>query len=127
MTNNLDVYGQIEQYSQLGFALDQLELEKKALKDQVIPQELKDKLAEIDAEYADKSASLSEQRGIYEEAIKQAVLAAGKTIKGNHHSFVFTKGRVTWDGKKLDGMMSIIPALRDARREGDPSVSVRKV
>ena len=62
----------------------------------------------------------------YETAIKEAGLAAGKTIKGNHHSCVFTKGRVTWDGKKLDGMMSIIPALRDARKEGDPSVSVRK-
>ncbi|CAK0771531.1 hypothetical protein CCP3SC15_4350001 [Gammaproteobacteria bacterium] len=39
---------------------------------------------------------------------------------------VYTKGRVSWDSKKLDGMMILVPELASARKEGEPSVSIRK-
>ena len=62
-----------------------------------------------------------------ESEVRVAVIAEGKSVKATHLHAVYSKGRVTWDGKKLDGMMSLIPQLVDARKEGDPSVTIRKV
>ena len=59
--------------------------------------------------------------------VQSEVLAGGATVKGSVYMAVWNKGRVSWDSKKLDGMMSIIPALKDARKEGEPTVSFRSV
>jgi hypothetical protein len=55
-----DIYEKIEQYSEFCFGLDAIEAEKKQLIDSVIPPEIKDKLAEIDAEFAQKAEELRE-------------------------------------------------------------------
>ena len=55
-----DIYEKIEQYSDCCFGLDAIEAEKKQLIDSVIPPEIKDKLAEIDAEFAQKAEELRE-------------------------------------------------------------------
>ena len=40
---------------------------------------------------------------------------------------IYAKGRISWDGSKLDGMMALIPQLKEARKEGTPSVRLRKI
>jgi hypothetical protein len=40
---------------------------------------------------------------------------------------VWNKGRESWDGKKLSGMMALIPQLEQARKIGEPTVSIRKI
>jgi hypothetical protein len=37
------------------------------------------------------------------------------------------KGRVSWDGKSLDGYMAAHPEISAFRKEGEPSVSLRNV
>ena len=86
--------------------------------------------AEIDTlevEYNQRIAAGLEFAGKLESEIKVAVIANGASVKATHLHAVYTKGRITWDGKKLDGMMSLIPQLADARNVGDPSVTIRKV
>lgn len=104
-----------------------LELEKQQLLDAAIPAEVKARMAEIEAEFTDKAAAAQENIDTLTAEIKQAVIATGASVKGSFLHAVYAKGRVTWDGKKLDGMMSLIPALADARKEGEPSVSFRTV
>jgi|WetSurMetagenome_2_1015567.scaffolds.fasta_scaffold1687107_1 hypothetical protein len=95
--------------------------------DKVMTPEIKAALDAIHAEFDAKLDAVSENIANLTTQVKEDVLNSGATIKGAHYMAVWSKGRVTWDGKKLDGMMSIIPALADARKEGDPSVALRKI
>ena len=123
----MDIYEKIEKYSDLGFGIDSINQEKQALIDQVLTPEIKEKLAEIDAEIDPKIDGLSQQKAALESEIKQEVLEAGQTVKGTYHSFVWSKPRVSWDTKALDGYAAAHPEIQRFRAEGAPSVSVRKV
>ncbi|MFA6691533.1 MAG: hypothetical protein WCR98_06085 [Saccharofermentanales bacterium] len=122
----MDIYEQIEKYSDLTFGIDAIGQEKQALIDQVLTPEIKEKLAEIDAELDPKVDEISQQKSMLEAEIKQEILQAGRTIKGTFHSFVWSKPRVSWDTKSLDGYAAAHPEIAQFRMEGSPSVSVRK-
>jgi len=122
----MDIYGKIEKYSDLAFGIDAISQEKQALIDQVLTPEIKEKLAEIDAEFDPKVDEIAQQKSMLEAAIKQEILQAGRTIKGTYHSFVWSKPRVSWDTKALDGYAAAHPEIQQFRIEGSPSVSVRK-
>jgi len=123
----MDIYEKIEKYSDLCFGIDSINQEKQALIDTVLTPEIKEKLAEIDAEFDPKIESVSQEKAALEAEIKQEVLEAGRTVKGTYHSFVWSKPRVSWDTKALDGYAAAHPEIQAFRAEGAPSVSVRKV
>ncbi len=80
----------------------------------------------LDAEYQPLKDTVSANITALEAEIKSDVLEHGETVKGAHVMAVYVNGRVSWDTKKLDGMMSLIPQLADARKQGEPSVQIRK-
>jgi hypothetical protein len=59
--------------------------------------------------------------------VKEQVLTKGSTAKGKYLMAVWSKGRVSWDSKTLDGLALILPQITTARKEGEPSVSFRKI
>jgi hypothetical protein len=122
----MDIYEKIEKYSDIGFGIDLIHQEKQALIDTVLTPEIKEKLAEIDAEFDPKVEEIVQQKSMLESAIKMEVLEAGRTVKGTYHSFVWSKPRVSWDTKALDGYALAHPEIQQFRTEGNPSVSVRK-
>ena len=123
----MDIYEKIEKYSDLTFGIDAISQEKQALIDQVLTPEIKEKLAEIDAEFDPKIEEISQEKAALEAEIKREVLDAGRTVKGTYHSFVWSKPRVSWDTKALDGYAAAHPEIQQFRIEGSPSVSVRKI
>ena len=100
-----------------------LEFELEAL----IPKQLRDRMLEIRAEREPQLQSLQAQRSELEDKLKEYVLQVGETLKGKEHMFVFSKGRVSWDTKSLEGYVKAHPELLVFRSEGKPSVSIRKV
>lgn len=102
-------------------------LDKQALIDAVLTAEIKAKLADIEAEFAEKVDTVSAKANELTAAIKDAVINSGATVKGSHLMAVYVKGRTSWDSKTLDGLALVIPSLLKARKEGDPSVSIRKI
>ena len=122
-----DVYTQIEEYSKLSAGIDDVQAQKQALIERVLTPEIKDLLAEIDAEFDPKIAELNMTLSILEAQIKEQVLISGQTVKGSLHQFVFSKPRVSWDTKLLDGYAMAHPEILHFRKEGNPSVSVRGV
>ncbi len=40
---------------------------------------------------------------------------------------IYSKGRMSWDGKRLDGYATAHPEILAFRSEGQPSVSIREV
>lgn len=121
-----DIYGKIEKYSDFCFGIDAINAEKTSLIDQILTQEIKEKPAEIEQEFSEKIENISQEKARLEEEIKQEILANGRSIKGDYHAFSFTKGRVSWDTKALDGYAASHPEIGAFRKEGSPSVSVRR-
>jgi len=117
----------LEQLTELYAQQDLLKIAKEDARDAAIPEEVEAALADIDAEFSPKLDAIAQKISTLEADAKTAVLAEGATVKGGALQAVYTKGRVTWDSKKLEGMASLIPQLADARKEGEPSVSIRKV
>lgn len=117
----------LDELSELYAQRDLATLEKQRLIDEIYTAEIKAKIAEIDAEFAGKNEAVAEKIAALETEVKQAVLVGGASVKGQFLHAVYTKGRVTWDSKSLDGYVKAHPELAEFRKEGEPSVSLRKI
>lgn len=122
--NTIEKLNQLDEYQAQKALLD---LDKQALIDAVYTPEIKKAIADIEAEFAIKSEAVDENIAKLTAEIKADVLTAGGTIKGEHMMAVWSKGRVSWDTKALDGVVALHPELAQFRKEGEPSVSIRKV
>lgn len=117
----------LDKLADLYSAKDAIMLQKQDVIDTVLTPEIKAKLAEIDAEFADKSLAVNDTIASLEAEARTAVLSHGTTVKGAYLQAVWSKGRVSWDTKSLDGFVLAHPELASLRKEGDPSVSLRKI
>jgi hypothetical protein len=88
---------------------------------------VQDELDAISKEFAPRLTICSDKFTALEQQIKDAVKTEGGTVKGERWQFVYAKGRVSWDTKKLDGLILAYPILAELRSEGEPSVSIRAV
>lgn len=104
-----------------------LALEKQRLMDEAMPAEVKARLAEIETEFAGKTAAAQVNIDALTDEIKSAVIANGASVKADFIQAVWTKGRVSWDNKALDGYAVAHPEINAFRKEGEPSVSIRSV
>lgn len=95
--------------------------------DAIMTPEIKARLSDIEAEFGLMAEAAEQNIVTLEAEIKRAVIDHGSTVKDAHVQAVYTKGRVTWDVKALDGYAISHPELFVFRSEGDPSVSIRTV
>lgn len=107
--------------------LDLLQADVATLKDKAIPAEVKLALAEIDAEHEDALTAAGEAYAAAEKVAKDAIAEHGKSVKGQFLQAVWSKPRVTWDAKALDGYALNHPELFAFRKEGAPTVSIRSI
>ena len=117
----------LDELSELYAQRDLSALEKQKLIDAILTDEIKAKIAEVEAEFSGKAESVNEKISLLESEVKELVKKSGATVKGQFLHAVFTKGRVTWDSKSLDGYVKAHPELTEFRKEGEPSVSLRKI
>jgi len=117
----------LDQLAEFYFQKDAINLRKQEVIDGVMTAEIKEKLAEIESEFAIQSEGVDKNIADLTEKVKAAVIENGESVKGASLHAVYSKGRVSWDTKKLEGIMMVIPQIKDARKEGDPSVSIRKI
>lgn len=123
----MEITKKLDDLSELYAQRDLSEIDKQKLINTILTDEIKVKIAEIEAEFSDKNKIVFEKIALLENEIKELVKQNGASVKGRFLHAVFTKGRVSWDSKQLDGLMIAIPELKQARKEGDPSVSLRKI
>jgi len=104
-----------------------LELKRKELIDTVLTPEIKARLDEIEAEFTPQFETVDTNISTLTDEVKADVITAGMSIKGAHLQAVFSKGRISWDTKALDGYAAAHPEIAPFRKEGAPSVSIRGV
>lgn len=122
----MDIREKLNRLAELEAQADVLRLHFQGLRDAVLTQEQREQLADIDAEQQTALDAIKGGIDSLTAEIKAEVVGMGATVKGDHLQAVWTKGRVSWDTKALDGYAAGHPELLPFRKEGDPSVSIRK-
>lgn len=101
--------------------------------------QLDQRKAEIEAEFSGKAEDVATNISKLENEIKDDLKkeAAEKlekdpkakdlSVKGKYFHAVYVRGRVTWNTDKMDAWVIDHPFLKEARKEGDPSITIRKV
>ena len=117
----------LDQLAELYAQRDLASLEKQRLIDNILTQEIKAQIADIEAEFSGKNETVNDAIANLEAQIKEEVKQSGSSVKGQFIHAVFTKGRVSWDAKALDGYAKAHPEIAEYRKEGEPSVSLRKI
>jgi len=123
----MDTTAKLDAIAEYESELDHLNAEQQRLLDEAMPAEVKARMAEIKTEFGGKAEAVAANIATLKDEISAEVLASAATIKGAYYMAVWNKGRTSWDSKKLDGMMSFIPQIKDAQKTGEPSVSFRRV
>lgn len=82
---------------------------------------------EIEAEFSGKADDVDANIKKLEAEIKEEVKAGGVSVKGKYYHAVWVKGRVTWNTDKMEAWMIDHPFLAAARKEGEPSITLRKI
>jgi hypothetical protein len=101
-------------------ALDELQAQRT-----VLAAPLQEKITTLTAERDHLTMDLDESITTLTADIKAAVLDLGNSVKATHLHAVWSKPRVSWDTKSLDGYAVAHPELFAFRKEGKPSVSIR--
>ena len=115
----------LDEYSNNLAGIDLLNGERQAMIDKVITPEIKAQLENIDAQIDPLIANTISRNQELIELIKAEVIAAGQTISGDHHQAVYSKPRVSWDSKGLEGYAVAHPEILAFRSVGSPSVSLK--
>jgi hypothetical protein len=123
----MDIKQKLDQLAELQASLEIIRMNKQAAIDMVITPELKARLAEIDTQFDPSNDVIETGIDALITEIKADVIQAGASVKGTHCHAIYTKGRVSWDSKMLEGMAILIPQINDAKKTGEPSVSIRKI
>jgi hypothetical protein len=108
---------------------DLRQMEHKGAIDELIPTDIRARLAELDSEHEAEMEEIADAIKAAEEQVKAAVVEAGETVKGTRYQAVYGKGRVSWDNKGLEQYFKAndLDAMERYRKEGAPSVSIRLV
>ena len=122
-----DVRAKLDQLAEYQAYRDLLALDRQALVDKIITPKLKAQIAEIEAEFATKIEVINATVSKCEAEVKSSILELGNSVKGERLHAVWSKGRVSWNTKGLDGFAKAHPEIESFRIQGEPSVSIRKV
>ncbi|KRT69372.1 MAG: hypothetical protein XU15_C0011G0054 [candidate division NC10 bacterium CSP1-5] len=106
---------------------DVLNMDKQAAIDSILTPEIKERLAEVEAEFGGKVEAVTENLAALEAEVRADVLTQGETVRGFRLQAVWSKGRTSWDDRALQGYMKAHPELAEFRKQGEPSVSIRVI
>lgn len=116
----------LDRLYELKTAMTEAEERREAEVETILTPELQARVDEIFDKWDSAIEGIKSQMAELESEIKADVLSGGETVKGARLMAVWNKGRVSWDGKKLDGMRALIPQLDTARKVSDPTVTIRE-
>lgn len=91
--------------------LSKIEADKKKLIDEAMPKEVREKIAEIEAEFEGKSEKGQKELGRLEEEVKTGIVSLRESLVVKGLKATFHPGRVTWDSKGLEGVLKSNPEI----------------
>ena len=117
----------LAEYEDVYLRLSDLQSELEKARKDAIPQEVREQLETIEAEYQPKLDALQEKLKSLEGIVKQLALDLETTMKGNVVMVVYRRGSTKWDEKHLERLAAEYPRILEARIEGKPSVAIQRI
>jgi len=117
----------LTKYEDVYLRLSDMQAEMEKARQDAIPQEVREQLETIEAEYQPKLDALREKLKSLEDEVKERVLNTGSTLKGNVVMAVYRKGSTKWDEKHLERLAAEYPRILEAKIEGKPSVAIQRI
>jgi len=117
----------LDRLAELDAHRDAVLMDKEALKRQIIPEEVKQQLRDVDSEYNPKLEAISQERAQLEAEVRNDVMVYGVSVKGERYRASYVKGRISWNTEALDGYALTHPEINICRKEGAPTVRIAKV
>lgn len=117
-----DVARQLEEIYR---ALDELHVAREEAKLEALPQEVRDALAEIEAEFDGRESFARDKARALEELLKEMVTDSENTVTVPGLQVVYVRGKVSWD-RALEGYVDAHPELDKYRKVGKPFVQFRR-
>ncbi len=102
-------------------------LRKQEAIDAILLPAVRAQLTAIEEAFAERVAAVDEAIVHSEANVKEMVLQYGESVKGNFLHAIWSKARITWDTRGLEGYMVAHPEMGVFRSVGRPSVSLRRV
>lgn len=102
--DNREVVSLMNKYIETKNQMAQLDADKKKLIDEAIPKEVREKIAEIETEFAGKNEAAQKELAQLEETIKGGVVSLRESLAVKGMKATFHPGRTTWDAKGLEGL-----------------------
>jgi hypothetical protein len=124
MERKMNIVTMLDSYAEIKSQADLLRLDKETRRAAVLAS-VQAELDALDAEYDPALETASGKLAALESEIKQATAEHGETVKGVYFMAVYSKPRVSWNTKALDGYAAGHPEILQFREEGKPSVSIR--
>ena len=117
----------LTKYEDVYLRLSDMQAEMEKARQDAIPQEVREQIETIDAEYQPKLDALREKLKSLEDEVKGQVLNTGSTLKGNVVMAVYRRGSTKWDEKHLERLAAEYPRILEAKMEGKPSVAIQRI
>ena len=117
----------LDRLAELDAHRDAVLMDKEALKQQIMPEEVKQQLRDVDSEYNPKLEAISQERAQLEAEVRNDVMVYGVSVKGERYRASYVKGRISWNTEALDGYALAHPEINICRKEGAPTVRIAKV
>ena len=117
---------QISEYQAQKMLID---IDKQKMIDEVLTPEIKEKLAEIDAEFADHFVVVDQKIKDLTDKVNKLVLTLKVTVHGAYKMAIYNKGRDGgWNTKALEGYATAHPEIKKFKnKDGDPYISYREI
>jgi len=119
-----DIIAKLDRLGELQAAAAVLQLDYRDRRAEIMSA-VQSQLDALDQELKPRIAAAEEQAAQLEGEVKALVIERGASVKGERLHAVYSKGRVTWDTKGLDGFVVAHPEVAQFRKEGQPSVTIR--
>ena len=123
----MNIETQLDDLANLQAQAEVIRLEYEQRRKAIMTPEIQAQLDALDAEQATALEPVQAQIERTTEAVKSNILSIGESVKGTWLHAIYTKPRVTWDGKGLDGFAIAHPEINAFRKVGEASVSIRSV
>ena len=116
----------IKTLEQLIAHIDLQKIEYNKLKNEILEPVVAD-LADLEAEFEQIIEPLQDYRKEIEKDIKSRIIERGQSLKGDNIHLIYSKPRVTWDTKGLEGYMVAHPEIEKFRRVGKGSGRIKYI
>ena len=117
----------LAEYEDVYLRLADMQAEMEKARQDAIPQEVREQIETIEAEYQPKLDALQVKLKSLEDEVKERVLNTGSTLKGNVVMAVYRRGSTKWDEKHLERLAIEFPRILEAKIEGKPSVAIQRI